>query len=659
MIYKDRDTKFELKEAFVAKYKRKVVPWGPLGYFSYKRTYARPLANGKTEEWYQTVQRVVEGCFLIQKLHCKWWRLPWSERKAQQSAQIMYDLIFNFKFLPPGRGLWIMGTDFLFDKGSAALNNCGFVSTEEINKDFSAPFVWLMDMSMYGVGVGFDTKGAQAEVTLRTPRASNEVVVIEDSREGWVNAFKRVLDAYSGRDTLPASFDYSQIRPAGSPIKGFGGIAPGPEPLIKLIERTTARCETYIKTESLVDSTFIVDIMNFAGAAVVAGGIRRTAEIAFGAADDVDFLSLKEQKHIENPDLARWASNNSVIANVGMRYGATALQAAKNGEPGFFWLDNARAYGRIADGKNWKDRRAAGCNPCGEQTLESFELCNLVETFPSKHSSLEEYLATLKYAYMYAKTTTLLPTHDPRTNAVMFRNRRIGLSQSGIIEQIVKVGFRNHIDWCEEGYQKIQHWDQVYSDWFCVPRSIKTTTVKPSGTVSLLPGTTPGIHFPHSEYYIRRIRLNKTSDMVGKMRDAGYEVEPDFYEKDHTVVVSFPIHEPHFDRSKDEVSIWEQFELAAALQAKWSDNQVSITITIPPHESNQLPRALAMYEKRLKAVSFLPLRGDEVYKQAPYEKITKEQYEKMAAKIKPLKLDVTEVKDRVEERFCDGDQCLI
>ncbi len=655
---KNRGIEFRLTENFLKKYKRKHVQWGPLGYFSYKRTYARELPNGKTEEWYQTVQRVVEGCFLVQKNHCRDWNLPWNERQAQRSAQEMYRLMWEMKFLPPGRGLWSMGTPFMFERGGASLNNCGFTSTDEIDRDFAGPFVWLMDMSLLGVGVGFDTKGAKLEVTLKTPRKTKEVHVVEDSREGWVETFRRVLDAYAGKDTLPTSFDYSQIRPPGAPILGFGGTAPGSGPLEKLIERTLKLCENYASSETPIDSTMIVDLMNFAGAAVVAGGIRRTAEISFGDLDDEDFLALKSQEAINNPELARWASNNSIIGEIGMDYEKVAELACRNGEPGIFWLENARAYGRVCDGKTYDDRRVRGSNPCCEQSLESFELCCLVETFPSRHDTLEDYLLTLKYAYLYGKTVTLIATHDPRTNAVMFRNRRIGLSQSGIVEQIKKIGFREHLNWCDDGYDRIKQLDIIYSDWLCIPRSRKVTTVKPSGTVSLLPGVTPGIHFPHSEYYIRRVRLNKNSDLVKVMKDAGYRVVPDEYEKDHTMVVEFPVHEPNFGRSKDEISIWEQFELAAAMQAKWSDNQVSVTITVRPEDEKDLPHALSMYDKRLKSVSFLPLRGDKIYKQPPYEQITKAQYKRMATKIKKIKYEVAS-KDKIIEKFCDSGVCEI
>ncbi len=160
---------FNMKTEFIAKYKGKQPKWGPIGYVTYKRTYARPLDNGKTEEYWQTVQRVVEGVFTIQKRHCTKNNVPWSEKKAHNSAQKMFELMWNFKFTPPGRGLWMMGTDYMYKRGGAPLNNCAFVSTENITVDFAEPFCFLMDMSMLGVGVGGSapTRSASAACRVR------------------------------------------------------------------------------------------------------------------------------------------------------------------------------------------------------------------------------------------------------------------------------------------------------------------------------------------------------------------------------------------------------------------------------------------------------------------------------------------------------------
>lgn len=649
MIHKE--VEFKLTDNFISKFRGKQPSWGELGYFTYKRSYARDKGNGRTEEFWETTQRVVEGTFIIQKLHCKQNHLTWNERKAQQSAQEMFKRMWAFKFLPPGRGLWAMGTAFVLEKSSAPLYNCGFISTKDIKDDFSFPFVWLMDMSLMGVGVGFDTLGAQSELYLKRPRRTKDVHVVEDSREGWVEAFKRVLDAFTGTNSLPESFDYSLIRPPGTPIKTFGGIAPGHEPLKHLLERTVEYLRAMVDLDLPVDSSCIVDLMNFAGACVVAGGTRRTAEIAFGQPDDEVFLSLKSPEKVADPVFARWASNNSVSMEVGADYEKLALQTMVNGEPGYLWLDNARHYGRMRDPRNDHDRGVMGTNPCGEITLNHAELCNIVETFPSNHDSLDDYLRTLKYAFLYCKTVTLLATHNDLTNQVQMKNRRIGVSQSGIVENINKIGLRKHLDWCNRGYQELRSWDQIYSDWLCVRKSIKLTTVKPSGTVSLLPGKNPGIHHPHSKFYIRRIRISKNSDLVDVMREAGYNVVPDAYERDHTMVVEFPVCERNFTKGKEAVSLWEQLEFAALMQSEWADNSVSVTVTVRPEEAKDLPRALEMFETRLKSVSFLPLH-DHKYKQAPYEEIDEKSYNSMKEPLKKPKFKTFESK---EAQFCDAE----
>jgi ribonucleoside-triphosphate reductase (thioredoxin) len=648
---------FSLSQSFVDDYADKQPKWGPLGYFTYKRTYARQLEDGATEEFWQTCRRVVEGVYNVQKIHCRNIRLPWNEQKAQKSAQEMFQRLWSFKFTPPGRGLWAMGTDMVYEKGSASLNNCAFVSTEEIEVDFAAPFTFLMDMSMLGVGVGGDCKGA-GKIKIQEPRLSEEAYVVEDSREGWVDLIKVILNSFAGRGYYPSNIDYSQVRPRGAAIRGFGGVASGPDPLIKLVGNIKKLLTPKDGEPYRITSTQIVDIFNYIGKCVVAGGVRRTAEIMFGDPEDHDFVTLKQDKEALMD--RRWASNNSVFGTVGMDYSDIADSIATNGEPGVIWLENMRRFSRMGDKPDNKDMRVMGSNPCSEQSLESFELCCLVETFPARHEDIEDYKRTLKFAYLYAKTVTLVPTHDPRTNAVMMRNRRIGCSQSGIVQAMEKTGRREYLRWCEEGYKEIQNRDKQYSEWLCVPRSIKTTSVKPSGTVSLLCGSTPGIHYPHSEFYIRNIRVQNTSPLVQAARDAGYLVEADSY-SDDTSVVSFPVREEFFSKDKDDVTIWEQFANASDLQRYWADNQVSITVTFRKDEAKDIKTCLEVFEDRLKSISLLPLvDSDHAYEQAPYIKISEETYKSMTKSIKPLNLGVLQTHDEsAEDKFCDGDTCTV
>jgi ribonucleotide reductase alpha subunit len=237
----------------------------------------------------------------------------------------------------------------------------------------------------------------------------------------------------------------------------------------------------------------------------------------------------------------------------------------------------------------------------------------------------------------------------------MLRNRRIGCSISGITQAFKKFGRRKFLDACNLGYDKIQNWDKQFSEWLCIPRSIKTTSIKPSGTVSLLAGVTPGIHYPVSEYYIRNVRFAKNSELLKQLKEAGYMIEKDSYGTD-SMVVSFPIKEEYFDRDVTKVSMWEQFENAAQMQHFWSDNQVSVTITFNKDEAKDIKNCLELYETRLKGVSLLP-SSDHGFEQAPYIPITKEKYDKMIADIEKLKIK-GEVHE-VQERGCDSGTCAI
>ena len=647
---------FTLSKNFLPSYEGKQPKWGPVGYLTYKRTYARVLEDQSSEEFWQSLNRVVNGTFSIQKNHCKNNHLPWDERKAQRSAQKMFKLMWDFKFLPPGRGLWAMGTPHVLKAGGAALNSCAFVSTKDVDQDLAHPYLFLMDMSMLGVGVGFDTRGAgKCKVCIPKVKTEPDVYQIPDSREGWVTALQLLLEAYSIPNRSVPLFDASLVRKAGSLIHGFGGIASGPEPLLQMLHDIEAILKFRIFDNTYyLTSEDLVDIGNLIGRCVVAGNVRRSAQIVFGDPNDLVFLNLKldQEKLLHH----RFSSNNSILANVGMDYGVPVNYTLQNGEPGYLWLENVKKFGRMIDPPNFKDEEALGANPCNEQSLHNYEVCNLVETFPARHDTIEDYMETLKTAYLYAKTVTLVPTHWGRTNVVINKNRRIGLSQSGIIRSIARRGFRTHMQWCDAGYRFVQALDTQYSNWLGIPKSIKTTSVKPSGTVSLLCGEPPGIHYPHSEYYIRRIRLSKNSPLLKDILSAGYPVEPEVGKEDTSVVISVPIHETDFLKGKADVSIWEQMANAAAMQSYWADNQVSCTISFSPEEAKDVQRVLEIYEDRLKGVSLFP-SSDHGYAQPPYETCTKEEYLAMKSKIGEIHFG--SFNDSSAPRFCDSDSCEI
>jgi hypothetical protein len=271
---------------------------------------------------------------------------------------------------------------------------------------------------------------------------------------------------------------------------------------------------------------------------------------------------------------------------------------------------------------------------------------------------MEEYLTTLQYAFLYAKTVTLGRTHWDETNRVMLRNRRIGCSVSGVAQFVTHKGVGNLHRWLKAGYTHIQALDERYSDWLCIPRSIKTTSVKPSGTVSLLAGATPGMHFPESRFYIRRVRISKNSELLGPLREAGYPLEPAEGQPD-TVVVEIPVDVGEGIRTSRDVSMWEQLSLAAFLQRYWADNQVSCTVTFDPvTEAAALPHALDYFQYQLKGVSFLPRLEHGAYAQMPYEAIAEAEYTARVGGLSPIAFK-RQGEDSVAEKFCDSDVCHI
>lgn len=776
---------FSLSAQFVDPYRTIKPPFGfnGLGEFVYMRTYSRTKSDGSNESWVDTVERVVNGTMRIIENHLR--SKGFEQRSLNHWAETMFDKIFHMKFLPPGRGLWAMGTSITEEKKLyAALQNCGFVTTEDIDESKTSPFTFLMDASMLGVGVGFDTKGA-GKLMIHAPSAFIQIYEIPDTREGWVESLRLLLNSYFNPHQMTVRFDYSNIRPAGAPIKTFGGISSGYETLEEV--HNSIRSVLDSNVNKTITVTTIVDIMNLIGKCVVSGNVRRTAEIAFGEPTE-EYLNLKNYKLNPHRMDYGWTSNNSVFARLGMDYNAIAERIVENGEPGIGWLENMQAYSRMGDKPDYKDIRVAGGNPCQpgfarvltpdgsrafdeidngsiiwsgadwtivtnkwftgvkpvykyqteygsfigtenhkifqngtrvevqyatsidvsrspgdvdfqqqsatilmidylgdhpvydiavgdpnhsywtdgllvsnclEQSLESMELCTLVETFPNNHVSLDEFLDTLFYAFLYAKAVTLVDVHWPDSMKVMQRNRRIGTSVSGLAQFINKNGIDELKNWLIDGYDLLKVHDEYLSDILGVPESIKITSVKPSGTVSLLAGATPGVHYPESNHYIRRVRMSVFSPFYKSLKKAGYPIEPLIGDEDRTVVVSFPIALNDGLKTHEQgISIWEQLNLAAFMQRYWADNQVSCTVTFHPNEANQIPTALDYFQYQLKGISFLPRIEQGAYPQMPYESISKDKYESLMSKIKQLDFSSV-LSDGSGEKYCSNDTCLI
>ena len=668
---------FRLNEEFVASYKDKKAPFGyrdaagnSVGEITFLRTYSRKKEDGTKETWVDVCERVINGMYSLQKEHCKTNRLPWSDAKASASAKEAFDRLFNLKWTPPGRGLWVMGTPIVnVQKNSAALQNCAFVSTLEMNKNNpAAPFAFLMEASMLGVGVGFDDKGAEKEFTIYEPSRPIVIETVPDTREGWVDSTVTLINSYLKPDQNPVQFDYSQIRPEGAPIATFGGTAAGSAPLERL--------HNYInklftgRAGELVTKKDIADIGNLIGVCVVSGNVRRSAELLIGSIDDPDFLNLKNaevfpERNSYDPEAPGWGwmSNNSVAVEVGKDLTNIVDGIARNGEPGVIWMDVSKKYGRLVDPANNKDWRVAGYNPCAEQSLESYEMCTLVETYLNRHESVEDYKRTLKFAYLYAKTVTLLPTHWEQTNASMQRNRRIGTSMSGVANFADINGLPILREWMDAGYNTVQSYDKTYSEWLGIRESIKTTTVKPSGTVSILAGESPGVHWtPGGKFFNRAIRFSNSDPMLPLFKMANYRVEPASESPDTTSVVFFPI-KSNAERAERDVTIFEKMSLAAVAQRYWSDNSVSVTISFDPEtEAEHVGTVLHMYDGQLKTVSFLP-SGNFTYPQMPYTQITEEEYQE-EGELKLFPIDFSGVyagmaADAIGEAYCTTDACEI
>lgn len=472
-----------LSKEFVKKYINKQPNWGfnGLGYIVYKRTYARIKDDGETEEWHDTVERCVNGA---QKIGAGY---------TKEEAERLFDYIFNLKCNFAGRMLWQLGTSTVDRFGANSLLNCWYTSIRE-----PKAFLFLFENLMLGGGVGYSIRREDVhelpkikkDVTVSHLASKDADFIVPDSREGWVKLLENVLNAFyeTGR-----SFTYSTIlvRGAGEKINGFGGKASGPSILVEGIEKIVKIFQS--REGKKLRSVDALDICNIIGSIVVAGNVRRSAEIALGDPDDILYLRAKNWSSGNIPNWRAMSNNTLYVDDYSHLmdefwtngYELNENTGFANGEPyGLFNLPLSQKYGRLKDGPI-KDSslyptdydNVVGTNPCGEISLSDYECCNLCELYLNNITSQEELIDCAKLLYKTQKAIAALPFIHEETNKIVHKNMRLGLGVTGICQSL------NKLDWLDNCYVALRKFDKQWSKERGWPESIKLTTIKPSGCV--------------------------------------------------------------------------------------------------------------------------------------------------------------------------------
>lgn len=604
-----------LREGFLAPYRQRGDNFpNLLARSTYLSKYSR---DG--ESWTDTILRVVEG-------NC-----AHDPNVTLKEKELLFHAFWTMQALPPGRGLWVGGIDGI---PADARYNCWYTTIYDI-RDWG----WTANQLMLGGGVGVGLSEVGTLPTVTRSGAKLQIVcsvdhpnvgevkpdtvpnlmssyggdarIVEDSREGWVNALNIVLkSAYEGRDL---ALDVSRVRPRGTPIRTFGGTACGPGPLVDLL-RAAWNIVRGAEGRKL-SSVEALDITNFIGKCIKAGNVRRSALIALGCPEDQDFRDAK--KNWDAVLSHRHTSNNSIVFRDFKEFDTfdwhqLAMDNIEYGEPGLLNL----ALGRR------QDPGAMGVNPCGEQLLWDREACNLAEVFPANFDGSLEKEVVFKLVARYCLRQRLMPLLDPKSDEVGRRNMRIGVGLGGICD----------FEWTEDLLAK---WHRVvreaaneYADELKVARPITTTTVKPSGTISLLNGASPGLHAPYAPYYIRRTRHAVNDPMSQALMEAGVPWEHDQYDSSgNTLCFAFPMKAKHTRVTTQTQTLREQFERQLAVQNSWADNAVSCTITFDKDKPEELAGCLGEFVPHLKSTSCLP--GAHGYAQAPYEEVSREKFEEL------------------------------
>ena len=623
--------------------------WSNLAKIVYRRTYARK-DTGKVEHWPETVDRVLNGNFR------KVLENPDLRKEALVEKEVMRNLMLQRKAGPAGRGYWFSGAPAHEKIGGVALNNCWYLTSDSWEN-----FVIAMDLLMLGGGVGL---GVEHQFTSKLPRVKKGVSIVHkgtkdadfivpDSREGWCELLRRTLEAHF---STGKSFSYSTVcvRGYGEAISGFGGTASGPLPLISFVNNINKILGN--RAGKAVRPIDAADILCATGEMVVAGNVRRSAIIIIGDPFDKEYLKAKRWDLGPVPTYRSTANFSVICEDVENDLSPLFWKTYEHGEPfGLVNRKNMQTFGRMGE---LKEDTAVGVNPCAEATLSPYEPCNLAEQALANIEDPKEFILSSRMCYRYAKRVTMEHYHHEQVQKVIEKNRRVGVGITGCLESPL---FKPEI--LDDAYWAIQAEDKKYSEELGIPRSIRTTVIKPSGTMSkVLDQRGEGIHAAFSRYMIQRIRVASNDSLIPLLREAGHYMEPvikfDGTIDPNTLVVDFYLEAPEGMPCADEgFDTWKQLDVLLMAQKHWADQAVSVTVYYKREELQQIKEWLTNNLKYLKTISFL-CHNDHGFKQAPKEAISREKYEELSQKVRPIEEEKIEGSD-LESMECAGGACPI
>ena len=636
-----------------------------LGEFVYLRTYAKWIPEeGRRETWIETVDRYVN--FMRENIGAKLTEKEYAELRTA---------ILKQEVMPSMRLMQFSGE--AARRCNACAYNCTFTAPVKLTD-----FAEIMYLSMQGCGVGFAVESQNIEQLPQILKQKGQTLpthVVSDSKEGWCDALTLGLTTwYAGKDIV---FDFSQIRPVGSRLKVMGGKASGPEPLRSLL--AFAREKILSRQGRRLRSIDAHDIICKIGECVVAGGVRRTAMISLSDLDDVEMRDAKKgQFYMTDPH--RSVSNNSAVyeappTNTELMDEWVGLMKSGSGERGLFnrgslavTLPKRRVgyFKKIGFiGEDGVVQGSIGTNPCAEIILQSKQFCNLSEVIARASDTEASLVRKVRLAAIlgtYQSTLTKFGYISKEWTDNCSAERLLGVSITGqwdspvarraeVMRKVRDVAIKTNV---------------TYAKRFGVEQSMAVTAVKPSGTVSQTFNCASGIHPRHAPYYIRRVRINATDSLFKMMRDQGVPYYPEVgqsMEEANTYVLEFPVKAPDHSkeaRFKDDLSALEQLEYWKKVKLNFTEHNPSATISVSENEWIVVVDWIQKNWDIIGGLSFLP-RSNHVYRLAPYEAITKEEYEDRMSrfpKVDYSKLYVYERQDETEmkkELACAGGVCEI